>query len=53
MCSDEDIAKCLIPFHVMTGCDANSCFYGHGKKVLFERMAKSPEAHGVEINTFH
>ena len=41
MCSDEDIAKCLIPFHVMTGCDANSCFYGHGKKVLFERMAKA------------
>ena len=31
MCPDEDIAKCLIPFHVMTGCDANSCFYGHGK----------------------
>ena len=41
MCSDEDIAKCLIPFHVMTGCDANSCFYGHGKKVLFERMTEA------------
>ncbi len=33
--------------HVMTGCDANSCFYGHGKKVLFERMAKSPEARSL------
>lgn len=24
MCTDGDIAKCLISFHVMTGCDANS-----------------------------
>ena len=26
MCSDQNVAKCLIPFHVMTGCDSNSCF---------------------------
>ena len=44
MCPDEDIAKCLIPFHVMTGCDANSCFYGHGKLLLYDKMAKSAEA---------
>ena len=29
MCSDQNVAKCLIPFHVMTGCGSNSCFYGH------------------------
>ncbi len=27
----------------MTGCDANSCFYGHGKMSLYKKMAKSPE----------
>ena len=43
MCSD-DIAKCLISFHVLTGCDANSCFFGYGKKSLFGKMKRSPEA---------
>ena len=33
MCT-EDFANCLIPFHVLTGCDANSCFLGHGKMSL-------------------
>ena len=47
MCSDQNVAKCLIPFHVMTGCDSNSCFYGHGKLSLFERMAKSAEARSL------
>ena len=31
MCTDEDIAKCLIPFHVMIGCDANMT-------VLYDKM---------------
>ena len=44
MCTDGDIAKCLISFHVMTGCDANSCFYGHGKTLLYEKMVKNLEA---------
>ena len=44
---DQNEAKCLIPFHVMTGCDSNSCFYGHGKLSLFERMAKSAEARSL------
>ena len=47
MCSDQNVAKCLIPFLVMTGCDSNSCFYGHGKLSLFERMAKSAEARSL------
>jgi hypothetical protein len=44
MCADEEIAKCLIQFHVMTGSDAKSCFYGHGKTTLYDKMAKSSEA---------
>ena len=43
MCTDGDIAKCLISFHVMTGCDTNSCFYGHGKTLLYEKMVKNLE----------
>ena len=37
MCT-EDFANCLIPFHVLTGCDANSCFFGHGKMSLYEKL---------------
>ena len=47
MCSDQNVAKCLIPFHVFTGCDSNSCFYGLGKLSLFARMAKSAEARSL------
>ena len=28
----------------MTGCDANSAFCGHGKKSLYDKMMKTPEA---------
>jgi len=28
----------------MTGCDANSSFYGKGKKSVYDRVAKSPVA---------
>ena len=28
----------LIPFHVITGCDRTSGFYGRGKKFLFEKL---------------
>lgn len=47
MCMDEDIAKCLIQFHVTSGCDANSRFYSHGKTTLYDKMAKSIEAHRI------
>ncbi|XP_028404399.1 uncharacterized protein LOC114527028 [Dendronephthya gigantea] len=44
MCDNEEIAKCLIPFHVMTGCDSNSCFYGHGKATIYAKLVKNAEA---------
>ena len=28
----------------MTGCDANSGFYGKGKKAVYDQVAKSPAA---------
>ena len=46
MCA-EDFAKCLIPFHVLTGCDANSCFFGHGKMSLYEKLSKSTAARSL------
>ena len=46
MCT-EDFAKCVIPLHVLTGCDANSCFFGHGKMSLYEKLSKSTEARSL------
>ena len=39
LCTD-DFAKSFIPFHVLTGCDANSCFSGHSKISLYEKLSK-------------
>ena len=46
MCT-EDFSKCLIPFHVLTGCDANSCFFGHSKMSLYEKLSKSTETRSL------
>jgi hypothetical protein len=45
-----DITKHLVQFHVTTGCDANSCFYGHGKSTLYDKMVKSVECHRLLSN---
>jgi len=41
---DNKMADCIVQLHCMTGCDANSGFYGNGKKVVFDQVAKSPVA---------
>ena len=41
---NDEMAGCLIQLHCMTGCDANSGFYGKGKKSVYDQVAKSPEA---------
>ena len=48
MCT-EDFAKCLIPFYVLTGCDANSClFLGTAKcHSYYVTLSKSNEAHNL------
>ena len=46
-CTDlvlSNIANVLIPFHVITGCDHTSGFYGRGKKSVFEKHQKDQEA---------
>lgn len=39
---DQEIAKVLIPLHVLTGCDQNSGFYGQGKKLVEEVHYPAP-----------
>ena len=34
----------LIPFHLITGCDHTSGFYGRGKKSMFEKIQKDQVA---------
>ena len=46
MCT-EDFAKYLIPFHVLTGCDTNSCFFGHSKMSLNEKLPKNTAARSL------
>ena len=40
----EEMADCIVQMHCMTGCDANSGFYGKGKKSVYDRVTKSPVA---------
>ena len=40
----KDIADVIIPFHIHTGADALSSFYGHGKPSAFESAMKSQKA---------
>ena len=47
VCSDlvtDEMADCIVQLHCMTGCDANSGFYGKGKKSVYDKVAKSPVA---------
>ena len=40
----EEMADCIVPLHCLTGCDANSGFYGKGKLSVYDKVAKSAEA---------
>ena len=39
-----EMVDCIIPLHVLTGCDHNSGFYGIGKMKVAERAKQSPDA---------
>ena len=43
LCSSE-MADVIIQLHVLTGCDSNSAFFGHGKKKIFDVVKSSEEA---------
>ena len=38
------MAHVIIPLHVMTGCDHNCGFKGHGKKAVIKKVMKSSKA---------
>ena len=40
----ENVAKIIIPAHVITGTDHTSGFFGHGKKSLMKRLLADVEA---------
>ena len=40
---NEELAEVIIPLHVLTGCDSNSGFYGHDKKIIYEQIAGNKE----------
>ena len=37
----DEITDCVVQLHCMTGCNANSGFYGKGKMSLYVKVAKS------------
>jgi len=44
---NENMIDCIIPLHIMTGCDHTSGFYGIGKKTVADRVRKSSEARNL------
>lgn len=38
----EEMADCIVQLHCITGCDANSGFYGKGKSSVYDKVTKSP-----------
>ena len=41
---NNSMVNCIISLHTMTGCDANSGFYGKGKGMLFDKVNSSDRA---------
>ena len=40
----DEMASCIVQLHCMTGCDANSSFYGKGKTSVYGQVMKSTVA---------
>ena len=40
----DEISNFVVPFHIITGCDHTSGFFGRGKKSLFEKLKKDRQA---------
>ena len=41
---EPDMVHCVIPLHVMSGCDQVSGFFGKGKSTMFNKIKKSTRA---------
>ena len=44
---NNEMADVIIQLHVMTGCDHNCGFYGHGKRAVIEKVSNTPEARAL------
>ncbi|KAK7068464.1 hypothetical protein SK128_003533 [Halocaridina rubra] len=45
ICSDQvtdEMASCIVQLHCMTGCNANSSYYGKGKILVYDQVMNSP-----------
>jgi len=40
----EEMASCIVQLHYITGCDANSSFYGKGKSSVYDKVTRSDAA---------
>ena len=40
----SEVADIIIPFHIITGSDHTSGFFGQGKKSILEKLKRDPEA---------
>ena len=40
----------MIQFQIITGCDANNGFYGHGKSSIYEKIEKVPQLRNLIKN---
>ena len=40
----KEMAECIVQLHCVTGCDAKSGFYGKGKSLVYNKVAKSAVA---------
>ena len=40
----EEMADCIVQLHCITDCDVNSSFYGKGKSLVYNKVAKSAVA---------
>jgi len=43
----EDMARCIVQLHFITGCDANSSFYGKGKLLAYDKVTRSVAAQQI------
>jgi len=40
----EDMARCIVQLHYITGYDANSSLYGKGKSLAYDKVTSSVAA---------
>ena len=45
----DDVARVIIPLHVITGSDHTSGFYGQGEKKLLQKVINDPESFCVGV----